>query len=67
MDLGAIAMKTYSALPKAPALQKPHHQIVLCHIQDTRGRRGFHPSAEMQSVYSTALADGAIGHSLEES
>ena len=23
-------------IPKAPALLEPHHQIVLCHIQDTR-------------------------------
>ena len=26
--LGAIAMKGYSTFPKAPALPKPHHQIV---------------------------------------
>ena len=24
------------AFPKAPALLEPHHQIDLCHIQDTR-------------------------------
>ena len=30
-----IAMKWYSAFPKAPALLEPYHQIVLCHIQDT--------------------------------
>ena len=34
-DLVAIAMKRYSASPKAQALLKPHHQIVLCHILDT--------------------------------
>ena len=28
MDLGKIAMKGYSAFPKAPALLKPHNQIV---------------------------------------
>ena len=28
VDLGAMAMKGYSAFPKAPALPKPHHQIV---------------------------------------
>ena len=28
VDLGAMAMKGYSAFPKAPALLKPHHQIV---------------------------------------
>ena len=27
-DLGAMAMKGYSAFPKAPALLEPHHQIV---------------------------------------
>ena len=28
VDLGAVAMKRYSAFPEAPALLKPHHQIV---------------------------------------
>ena len=32
VDLGTMAMKGYSAFPKAPALLEPHHQIVLCHI-----------------------------------
>ena len=27
MDLGAMAMKEYSAFPKAPALLEPHYQI----------------------------------------
>ena len=36
MDLEAMAMKGYSAFPKAPALLKPHHQIVLSHITHTR-------------------------------
>ena len=27
-DLGAMAMKGYSAFPKDPALLEPHHQIV---------------------------------------
>ena len=35
VDLGVMAMKRYSASPKVPALLKPHHQIVLCHIRDT--------------------------------
>ena len=32
VDLGAMAMKRYSAFPKAPALLKPHHQLssVIC-------------------------------------
>ena len=28
VDLGSLAMKEYSAFPKAPALLEPHHQIV---------------------------------------
>ena len=28
VDLGAMAMKRYSAFSKAPALLEPHHQIV---------------------------------------
>ena len=28
VDLGAIAMKGYSAFPKAPVLLEPHHQSV---------------------------------------
>ena len=28
VDLGAMAMKGYSASPKAPALLEPHYQIV---------------------------------------
>ena len=35
VDQGAMAMKGFSAFPKAPALLEPHHQIVYCHIQDT--------------------------------
>ena len=27
VDLGAMAIKGYSAFPKAPALLEPHHQI----------------------------------------
>ena len=34
-NLKAMAMKEYSAFPKAPALLEPYHQIVSCHIQDT--------------------------------
>ena len=39
-----MAMKGYSAFPKAPALLEPHHQIVYGHILDTRvfwGGEGF--------------------------
>ena len=34
VDLGAMAMKGYSAFPKVPALLKPHHRIVSYHLQD---------------------------------
>ena len=32
VGLGAMAIKRFSAFPKAPALLKPHYQIVKCHI-----------------------------------
>ena len=35
-----MAMKKYSAFPKAPALLKPHSEIVLCYIQDTHWEVG---------------------------
>ena len=55
VGLGVIAVKEYSAFPKAPALLKPDHQIVSCHIQDTRcGGGESYPSAKMQSVHSLA-------------
>ena len=62
MDLGA--KKGCFRFPKASALLEPHYQIVYCHIQDTLivcvcGARGSYPSAEVQSVYSTAPADWA--------
>ena len=38
-----MLMKGYSAFPKAPALLEPHHQIVLCYIQDTRLGGGVLP------------------------
>ena len=42
-DLGAMAMKGYSAFPKVPALLKLQRQIVLCHIQDTCWAVGLTP------------------------
>ena len=51
-------MKGYSAFPKAPALLKPHYQIVQCHMQYIHIYLGeSYPSAEMQLVHSTAPAD----------
>ena len=43
VDLEAMAIKGYSAFPKAPELLELHHQIVLCHIQDTRCGGGHIP------------------------
>ena len=57
VNLGSIAMKGYSAFPKAPALLEPHNQIVQCHIQGTRCNK-FYTNAEMQSSYSIAEDDG---------
>ena len=57
VDLGAMLMKGYYVFPKAPALLKPHHQIVKCHIQDTRWGRVL--SLSRKAVYSTSLADWA--------
>ena len=39
-DLGAMTLKGYSTFSKAPRLE-PHHQMVLCHKQDTRWRKLF--------------------------
>ena len=58
VDLGAMAIKGYSAFPKVPRLLEPHHQTVYSHKQDTRW--GSDPSAEKQSVYSTAPVDWAM-------
>ena len=35
VDLGTMAMKGCSALPKASVSLEPHDQIASCHIQDT--------------------------------
>ena len=56
-----MAMKGYSAFPKAPALLEAHHQIVKCYTQDTCfWVGGSYPSAEKGLLYSTAPADWAI-------
>ena len=55
---GSDRYEGYSAFRKAPALLKPYHQIV-CIIFGHLLRESY-PSAEMQSVYSTATADYVI-------
>ena len=61
VDLRSMATKWGSVFPKAPPLMGPHHQILLCHIQETYCGWSY-PSAELQSVYSTAPADWASTH-----
>ena len=58
VDLRAMAMKEYSAFPKAPASLEPHHQIRV--ISRSLVGEGFYPSTKKQSVYSTARANRAI-------
>ena len=55
VNLSAMAMKGYTAFHKATALQEPQHLIVLFHIQEFV-EVVLYPSAEMQLVYSVALA-----------
>ena len=52
VDFGAMAMKGYARLPRAPRLE-PQHQMVLRQIQDI-GCGVYNPSLEMQSLYSIA-------------
>ena len=59
VDLGALAIKGYSAFPEDPALLDPHQQIVECHIKDLRWE-SLTLSSEMLSVYSAAPAQ--LGH-----
>ena len=58
VDLRVVAMKGYSAFPKAPVLMEPHHQIIQCHIQDTCRFFGvffIFNTSEMPSVYSVVF------------
>ena len=50
-----MAIKEYSAFPKALALQEPHQQIVYCNIQDPHWES--YSFSEMQSEYSAASAN----------
>ena len=58
VDLEAMALKEYSAFPKAPALLVPHRLLSV--ISKTLVGRASYHSAEMQLVYSTAQADWSI-------
>ena len=59
VEMGAMVMKCHSTSSKAPRLLKNNHRMVLCHTEDTRWGKSY-PSAEMQSVYSTAQADWVV-------
>ena len=56
----AVAMKGYSAFPKAPALLETSPPDCLESYQNTRCGVGGYSSVEKQSVYSTAPADWAM-------
>ena len=63
VDLRAMALKEHPAFPKASALLKLHHQIKQSDGEALHPRHSLgesYPSAEMQSVYSSALAGWAI-------
>ena len=57
VDLGAMAMKGYSAFPKAPALLETHHQFSV--ISGHSLGVGSYHSAEVQSVYFIVPANWA--------
>ena len=69
-------MKGYSAFPKAPALLKPHHQIIQCLTQDNcwggfpfdavsvfyrPSRLGFHPYRKTEMILFNPIAGGDKG------
>ena len=56
-ELGAMAVKEYSAFTKAPALQEPHHQIIYSYTGHSF--RECYSFAEMQLVYPAAPANWA--------
>ena len=39
-----MAVKEYSAFPKAPSLLEPHYQFTKCNIQDTRWGMFYSPT-----------------------
>ena len=60
-------MKGHSVFPKAPALLKPHHQIILYHIRDIRWEGGFSPLQRCSLCILLPQSTGPTGHSLGES
>ena len=64
VDLGVMAMKGCSAFPKAQETLEPHHHCLVSYPGHLLGKS--YPSAERQSVYSTAPANWATWHLLGE-
>ena len=60
VNLGALAMKRYSAFPKAPASLEPYHQIVLCHVQDSRWGRVFPLNRGAVGIFYSLIRLGNI-------
>ena len=56
-----MAMKGYSAFPKAPTSLEPHHQIILCHKQDTRWRRRIPLQKAVAEFYCPNLQGKKFG------
>ena len=63
VDMGVMAMKGYSAFPKAPALLEPSG-CLMSYLGHAWWGRGSYPSVEVQSVYTITSANRATGHSL---
>ena len=61
IDLGAMAMKGYSAFCKTPGLPELHYKVVKCYISGPTLVR-FYTCTEMQSVFTAAAGDWAIFH-----
>ena len=59
IDLEVLAMNGYSIFPKAPALLEPHHQMVLCYIQDNC-LGGLTPQQNVVGVFYSPSKLGCI-------
>ena len=56
VDLGAMAVKCYSTLPRGPELE-PHHQVIYIYIQTTRCGKS-HFAAE---IFGVSLNSSLLG------
>ena len=61
VDQGAIAVKEYSAFPKAPASLEPYYKIAFWVTNGTLNKEwGSYPSAGTHLVYFAASADWLV-------